>query len=152
MKNSLILGLIFVSAMVSACTQTTGKPMEYAKACSEENEKQYIEVVGFLDDKGSLFCSNTGGGPVRCGFKLLETPGAEKGFSADIESGSGANTADKPERGYKKEDLKVRDKDGNVLDLTQKVKLVGKMNYAKSGSATSPDVCYLTVTNIEKAQ
>ena len=89
-----------------ACATKTGTPVEYSKACDAENEKKYIEVTGFLDDGGSMFCSNTGGGPVRCGFKLLENPGAGKGFTADIPQGTLANTVEKLDRGYKKEDIK----------------------------------------------
>ena len=149
MKRYSVLILTLVCLAFSACNQT-GTPVEYARACDVENEKKYIEVVGYLDDKGGLFCSNTGGGPVRCGFKLLETLGAEKGFSADIETGTWGNNVEKPKSGYKREDLKVRDNSGNVISLNDKVKLVGKMNVAKNPSNPEHDVCYLTVTKIEK--
>jgi hypothetical protein len=149
MKNYLTLAIVVMCCIFAACNQT-GTPVEYAKACDAENEKKYIEVIGYLDDKGSLFCSNTGGGPVRCGFKLLEKPGAEKGFSADIEVGTWGNNVEKPERSYKREDLKVRDNGGNLISLDDKVKLVGKMNVAKNPSNPEHDVCYLTVTKIEK--
>ena len=149
MKNYLILTIIFICGFLTACNQT-GTPVEYARACDAENEKKYIEVVGYLDDKGGLFCSNTGGGPVRCGFKLLETLGAEKGFSADIETGTWGNNVEKPKSGYKREDLKVRDNSGNFINLNDKVKLVVRMNVLKNASNPEHDVCYLTVTKIEK--
>jgi hypothetical protein len=150
MKNYFIPAIIFACCMFAAACNQTGTPVEYARACDVENEKTYIEVSGFLDDKGGVFCSNTGGGPVRCGFKLLENPGAEKGFSADIEQGTWANNVEKLQSGYKKEDIKIHDNSGNIINPADKVKLVGKMNVAKNPSNPEYDVCYLTVTKIEK--
>jgi hypothetical protein len=149
MKNYLFPAMLLMCSIFTACNQT-GTPVEYARACDTENEKKYIEVSGYLDDKGGVFCSNTGGGPVRCGFKLLESPGAEKGFSADIEQGSWANNVEKLQSGYKKEDIKIHDNSGNIINTADKVKLVGKMNVAKNASNPEYDVCYLTVTKIEK--
>lgn len=145
-----LIFLIVIAAAAAGCATKTGTPVEYSKACDAGNEKKYIEVTGYLTDGKSVFCSNTGGGPVRCGYKLLESPTAEKGFTADIEQGSGANSVEKLERGYKKEDIKVRDDGGNIIGLDQKVKLVGLMNVAKNASNAEHDVCYLTVTKIEK--
>lgn len=143
--------LILAVIGLAGCATKTGEPVEYSKACSMDNDKKYIEVSGYLNDKGGVFCSNTGGGPVRCGFKVLDNPSsAEKGFSADIEQGTGSNSVEKLGSGYKKEDIKIHDDNGGVLAPDQKVKLVGKMNYAKGGGDGSNDVCYLTVTKIEK--
>jgi hypothetical protein len=150
MRNRLLPVIIFICCMFVSCVQQTGTPAEYATACDVENEKKYIEVSGYLNDKGGVFCSNTGGGPVRCGFKVLENPSGEKGFSADIEQGSSANTVEKLQSGYKKEDIKIHDNSGDVINLADKVKLVGKMNVAKNPSNPEHDVCFLTVTKIEK--
>ena len=149
MKKSIFLFAVSLACIASGCNKT-GTPVEYSAACSVENEKKYIEVSGYLNDKGGVFCSNTGGGPVRCGFKLLETPTSEKGFSADIEQGTWANNVEKLNSGYKKEDIKIHDDGGNIIGLDQKVKLVGRMNVAKNPSNPEHDVCYLTVTKIEK--
>jgi len=148
MKRFIFLSVIAIAAV--ACATKTGTPVEYSKACGMENDKKYIEVSGYLNDKGGVFCSNTGGGPVRCGFKMLETPTSEKGFSADIEQGTSANNVEKLQSGYKKEDIKIHDDNGEILAPDQKVKLVGKMNYAKGGGDGTNDVCYLTVTKVEK--
>jgi hypothetical protein len=147
--------ILFVLTVVmlagAGCATKTGEPVEYSKACSMDNDKKYIEVSGYLNDTGGVFCSNTGGGPVRCGFKVLDNPSsAQKGFSADIEQGTGANSVEKLGSGYKKEDIKIHDDNGAVLAPDQKVKIVGQMNYAKGGGDGSNDVCYLTVTKIEK--
>lgn len=145
-----LIFVIVIAAAAASCATKTGTPVEYSKACDAGNEKKYIEVSGYLTDGKSVFCSNTGGGPVRCGYKLLDSPTAEKGFTADIEQGSGANSVEKLERGYKKEDIKIRDDGGNIIPLDQKVKLVGLMNVAKNPTNAEHDVCYLTVTKIEK--
>lgn len=144
MKNSLILILGFICIFVAACNKT-GEPVEFSKACSIENEKKYVEVSGFLDDKGGVFCSNIGGGNVKCGFSLRENPGSENAIKADIEQGTWANNVEKLERGYKKEDIKIHDNSGNVIDLADKVKLTGEMT-------VTPDlkVCFIKVTKIER--
>jgi hypothetical protein len=144
MKNLIISVFMFVAVFTSACNKT-GVPVEFSKACSIENEKKYIEVSGFLDDKGGVFCSNIGGGNVKCGFKLLENPGSEKSIGADIEEGTWANNVEKLGSGYKKEDIKIHDNGGNIINLADKVKLTGEMN-------VTPDlkVCFLKVTKIEK--
>lgn len=150
MRKVAILSFILIVAAGLGCTTKTGTPVEYSKACDAANEKKYIEVTGYLTDGKSVYCSNTGGGPVRCGFKLLEKADSEKGFTADIEQGNSANAVEKLERGYKKEDIKIRDDRGSIIGIDQKVKLVGLMNVAKNPTNSENDVCYLTVTKIEK--
>lgn len=144
MKNFFYLTIMILCCAAVGCN-STGTPVEFSKACSFENDKKYIEVNGFLDGKGAVFCSNTGGGPVRCGFKLLETPSSEKGFTADIEKGTWTNNVEELKSGYKLEDIKIHDNNGKIINIADKVKITGKMN-------TTPDasVCYLTVTKIEK--
>ena len=136
----------FAGALLpAACSQPEpGTPVEFSKACALENEKKIIAVSGFLRPAVSVFCSNHGG-RMECGFTFAETADAKKGFSADIEQGSGANTVDKLKSGYRREDVKIRDSAGNVINLAEKVKLTGKMN-------VTPDlsVCFLQVTKIER--
>src|SRR5215204_77323 len=87
MKNYLFLAAGFLCLAVAGCN-TTGTPVEYSKACAAENDKKTIEISGFLSPRRSVFCSNTGGGPVRCGVNLLETvDSAKDNLSADIERG-----------------------------------------------------------------
>ncbi|MEO6393279.1 MAG: hypothetical protein ABIP75_15620 [Pyrinomonadaceae bacterium] len=149
MKIYLALAALSLCCFLIGCNKT-GTPTEYTNACSEANDKKYIEVAGFLDDKGGIFCSNTGGGPVRCGFKLLQNSGDPKGFSADIEIGTGANSVEKITGSYKREDIKIHDNSGNVINLADKYRVTGKLNFAKDPTAKTGDVCYLTVTKIEK--
>lgn len=148
MKTFFAITVLCLSVCLTGCNKT-GTPVEYGKACDPANDKKVIEVAGYIDDGGSLFCSNTGGGPVRCGFKLRQNAGDKQGFSIDIETGTSANTVEKPSGSYKREDLKVRDNSGNVINFADKYRVTGTMNYAK-GSGSSGDVCYVTVTKIEK--
>lgn len=138
-----ILSLSFVLGAVGCNKQ--GVPVDFANACNIENEKKAVEVSGYLNDKGGVFCSNIGGGNVKCGFTFLQNPTDEKGFSADIEQGTWANNVEKLERGYKKEDIKIYDNEGNVVNLAGKVKITGKMSISPDGQ-----VCFMTVSKIEK--
>ena len=145
MKNYLILAIVFLCLAAIGCN-TTGTPVEYSKACTPENDKKYVEVTGFLSPRRSVFCSNTGGGPVRCGVNLLETPDSEKdNISADIERGTGANNIEDIKGSFQKEDIKIHDNSGNLINLADKVKVTGKMN-----TVPGTDRCYFTVSKIEK--
>ena len=137
--------VILASAIFLASCNSKGEPVELSKACSTDYDKKYVEVGGFLDDKGGVFCSNIGGGDVKCGFKLLESPGGEKAMSADIVQGTWANNVEKLERGYKREDIKIRDNSGNIINMADKVRLTGTM-------MNTPDqkVCLIKVDKIEK--
>ena len=144
MKNYLILTAIFACCVFVACSSKTGVPVEFSKACSPDNQKKYVEVAGYLDDDGSLYCSNVGG-RMNCGFTFKEKPTDAKGFGADIEQGSSANEVEKLSSGYKREDIKIHASDGSIINLADRVKLTGEMNLAPDGS-----VCFMEVTKIEK--
>lgn len=60
MTNYLFLAVAFLCFAAVGCN-TTGVPVEHAKACDAENDGKTVEVSGFLNDKGGLYCSNTGG-------------------------------------------------------------------------------------------
>lgn len=137
--------ILSFSFLVHACSNPVGVPVELTNACSMDYDKKTVEVSGFLDDKGGVFCSNIGGGNVKCGFRLLENPTGEKVMTADIEQGTSANTVEKLERGYKKEDIKIHDNSGAVINMAEKVKLTGDM-------MVTPDktVCLIKVAKIEK--
>ncbi len=125
-----------------------GTPVEYADACNPENNKKYIQVSGFLDEKGGIFCSNTSG-PLECGFKLYNAPGDEKYISSDITVGSWSNNVEKPERNYSRDDIKIRDNKGEFVKLGEKVKLTGEITAVADKTAKDGVVCYLKVGKIE---
>jgi hypothetical protein len=145
MKNHLILMIIFAVCLFAAGCSTAGVPVEYSKACSSENDNKYIEVGGFLNGKTSVFCSNIGGGSVKCGFSFKESPTSEKDMGADIEVGTGANTVEELPKDYKSENVKIRDNNGNVINLADKVKLTGKLSVVPGSER-----CFMTVKKIEK--
>ena len=69
----------------------------------------------------------------------------EKAMSADIVQGTWANNVEKLERGYKREDIKIHDNSGNIINMAEKDRLTGTM-------MNTPDqkVCLLKVDQIEK--
>ena len=138
-----------MAMLIVGCGSPQGIPTEFANACDPGNEKKTIEISGVLEQRGSVFCSNTGG-RMECGFDLLEAPGSDRKVRVDIEQGSGANTVDKLERGYKTEDVRIRDNNGSQVVIgTDKLKLTGKMNVvAPMGNAQG--ICFMQVYKIEK--
>lgn len=139
---------VLIFSFTLACS-TTGVPTEFANACALENDGKTLEVSGVLQMRGSVFCSNRGG-RMECGFDFVEAAGSDKKFSADIEQGSGANTVDEIPKGFKKEDIKVRDNAGNQVALgSDKVKLTGKMSVAPAAPG-GQGVCFMQVYKIEK--
>lgn len=87
---------------------------------------------------------------MECPFDFVEAAGSEKKMTADIATGSGANTVDEIPKGFKKEDLKIRDNAGNAVGLgADKVKLTGKMMIAPAAPG-GQGVCLMQVYKIER--
>lgn len=140
---------IFALSMLAACGATKGVPTDFGAACDLGNDGKTLEASGILQTRSSIFCTNRGG-RMECPFDIVETAGSDKKFTADIEQGSGANTVDEIPRGFKKEDIKVRDNAGNQIVLgTDKVKLTGKMGIAPAAPG-GQGVCFMQVYKIEK--
>ena len=83
--------------------------------------------------------------PLQCGIDVVSVAGGTRVFGADIEQGNGADQIEKAPSSYKREDIKIHDNSGAVINLTDKVKLTGQMSIAPDGS-----VCFMTVDKIEK--
>ena len=148
MRSTLIVVALFTACMVFGC-DTKGVPTEYANACAQELDGKTLEISGILETRSSVYCSNRGG-RMECPFDFLESAGKSKNITADIEVGSGANTVTEIPKGFKKEDIKVRDNAGNEIALgADKVKLTGKMLIAP-GAAGNPGVCLMQVYKIER--
>ena len=71
MKRYLILLLV---GLFAAGCDYKGKPVEYSGICNKENDKEYIEVVGFFKNNGSAMCSKRGNEPMRCPVDFVDTP------------------------------------------------------------------------------
>ena len=135
----------FSVLMIAACAAKQGEPVDFANACKPESDGKYYEAAGYLSPRGSVFCSNIGSSRVECGLDFLETPGSDKKFSAEIQQGSGANSIEKLESGYKDSDIKIHDNSGQLINRTEKAKITGKMSTTPDGS-----VCFMQVDKIEK--
>lgn len=136
--------LIVLTGILAGCN-SNGEPIEFTKACDPANEKKVAEINGFIREKSGVFCSNIGGGRLNCGFTLTDKLGDENGITADIEQGTGANTVEKLPSGFKKEDIKIHDNNGDRIAPSDKVKLTGKMSIGPNGTP-----CFMEVTKIEK--
>lgn len=143
--RTLFYTALFGLLLIAAGCDTKGEPVELSKACAPEQDEKVIEVTAFLDDKGGVYCSNTGGGPVRCGFDMTKKKEGERSVSADIVMGTSANNVEQLESGYRKEDIKIRDNEGKLVDLSKEVRVTGTMHTTQDAS-----VCYLTVAKIEQ--
>lgn len=145
MKRLLLALTIFCGFAFAACAAKQGEPVDIANACKPESDQKYYEIAGYLSASGSVFCSNIGSSRVECGLDFTDAPGGSKKFSADIAQGSGANSIEKLESGYKDSDIKIRDNGGQLISLSDKVKITGKMSTTPDGS-----VCFMQVDRIEK--
>ena len=147
--NMRYLVLIAAASLAVSCGAAKGVPTEYASACDASHDGKTLEVSGVLETRSSIYCSNRGG-RMECPFDFLSAPGTEKKMTADIEVGSGANTVDEIQKGFKKEDIKVRDNAGSTVAVgSDKLRLTGKMMIAP-GAAGTPGVCLMQVYKIEK--
>ena len=144
MKKIFALTLLSFT-FLAGCKAREAVQVDISKICAADNEKKYVTTSGYLDDRGSVFCSNIGGGRMDCGFDVIANPGGTRVFGGDIEEGSGANKIEKLESGYKREDIKIHDNNGNIIKLSDKVTLTGEMSIAPDGS-----VCFMEVDKIEK--
>ncbi|MEO7539430.1 MAG: hypothetical protein ABIV21_05345 [Pyrinomonadaceae bacterium] len=149
MKNYLTITLLMImTGMVSSCSETKGVPVDFANACAVGNDKKVIEVAGFLEPRQFMYCSNRGG-RMECGFDLKDAPGSKNIVRVELEEGSSANTAEKMDSGFKKEDVKIHDNTGSIIGPGDKVRVTGKISIVPPfGNAEG--VCFMQVTKIEK--
>jgi hypothetical protein len=147
MKRHPLFPALLVLGALAAGSCTKPQPVDFAGVCTAANEKKTIVTDGFLRIGSSVFCSNTGGGPVTCGLELHDPQGGEKKISAYVVRGTGDNQVEELPRGYKKEDLKLRDDTGALVGPDDRLRVTGVANYAE-GSGTQ--VCFINVSKIEK--
>jgi hypothetical protein len=134
--------IIAIALLVVSCTKTA-TPVNLANACTADNEKKYLSTVGYLNDGGSIFCSNTGG-RMDCSLDLVASPGGARVFGAEIEQGTGSSEIEKFESGYKKDDLKIHDANAGFVKLGDKIRVTGTM------SVVPGSTCFMEIDKIEK--
>lgn len=151
MKNFLFLAVLGLVLIAVGCN-TTGTPVEYANMCNKENDDKYVETVGFFNNTGSAMCSKSGNEPMRCPIDFIESVGSTKTpVRAYIDKGSGASSID----AEKDQPLKIKDEKSEVVENSQKVKIVADVTVFDEGSLvgdTKSAPCFITVKKIEKAQ
>lgn len=148
MKSILVCGLVIAAFTLSSCDEVasvTGVPTDMAKACDPANDGKLLEIVGYVDGGRTVFCSNIGGGAVRCGFDFKDVPIGPRKLGIDIKQGSGANSIEKLPKGYKKTDIKMHGSDGQQIELSVQVKVIGKLSATPDGK-----VCFINATKIDK--
>lgn len=151
MKNYLFLIITGLCLLATGCNYT-GTPVEYANMCNKENDDKYVEVVGFFNNTGSAMCSKSGNEPMRCPIDFIDAVGSTKiPIRAYIDKGSGASSID----AEKDKPLKITDDKKEVIENTQKVKIVADVTVFDEGSRVGDSKsapCFITVKKIEKAQ
>jgi hypothetical protein len=149
MKTKLIFAIAIFVTFTMACGTPQGTPIEFSRVCDVANDGKYFQTSGVIAQRGSIFCSSIGGRN-ECGFDLLESPGSEKKLRIDILQGSGASTVDKVERGYKAEDINIRDSAGNRVALNKDVvKVTGKVSVAPA-TAGNEGTCFMQIDSIDR--
>ncbi|MBV9241381.1 MAG: hypothetical protein JO314_05160 [Acidobacteria bacterium] len=136
-------GLTLTVALLAISCAKQATPVDLANVCAADNEKKYISTVGYLNDGGSIFCSNTGG-RMDCSLDLAATAGGARVLGAEIEQGSGASEIEKFEGSYKKEDLKIHDANGGFVKIGDKVRVTGEL------SVVPGSTCFMEIDKIEK--
>ena len=142
------LSLFGLMLIASSCTETKGTPVDFGSACVAENDGKVLEISGYLIPRKFMYCSNRGG-RMECGFDLKESPESDKVFRVDLEQGTGANTVNELASGFKPEDVKIRDKNGDEIKLSERVRLTGKTSIVPP-AGNSEGVCFMQVEKIER--
>ena len=137
--------LILILILLLAGCKKDAVSVDLANACAADNDGKYISTTGFLDDHGSIFCSNTGG-RMDCSLDFVASPGSPRVFGAEIEQGSGSSEIEKFESGYKSSDLKIHDAMGGLIKLSDKVRVTGTL------SVVPGSTCFMEIDKIEKTQ
>jgi hypothetical protein len=143
MIKVLVFVFLALSIFVTGCKKEA-IAIDASKVCAVENEKKYVVTSGFLDGSTAIYCSNTGG-RMDCSLDLVGSPGGKRIFGAEIEQGTGADEIEKLPDSYKKDDIKIHDNSGGLINMSNKVTLTGQMSIAPDGS-----VCFMEVDKIEK--
>lgn len=138
------------AAIVGVGCKGTPVPMEYSAVCDKENNKKYVEVVGYFNNKGSAMCSKRGNEGMKCPMEFWSAPGQGKAMLNDIYFGEEKSGVTNPEE----KGLKIKDDKGAVVENAEKVKITGSIfNFADSAQKDAVYLpCSITIDKIEKVQ
>jgi hypothetical protein len=167
MKNCLFLfvaGFVFLSF---GCNKTPIS-VEFSKVCELQNDGNYLETTGYLDNIGDLNCSGKQGGNMTCGlmfkkdqnfdidinkFNRYELNPSEV-FRTNVLLGDSANSLKKKEyTNFKKGDMEFIGNDNSIITIKDKVKITGKArvwNDPTIKDAAKSLSCSIDVEKIEK--
>jgi hypothetical protein len=166
MKNCLFIFVAGFAFMSFGCNKTP-VPVEFSKVCELQNDGNYVETTGYLDNTGDLNCSGKQGGDMRCGLmfkkdrnfeidinKLIKSEqNPTEVFRINVLLGDAANSLKKKEyKNFKKDDMEFICNDNSIIGIKDKVKITGK---ARVMSDTNIDKkpyinCSIDVDKIEK--
>lgn len=149
MRIFLFLVTILIAIAGFGC-KGTPVPMEFSAVCDKANNKKYVEVVGYFNNKGSAMCSRRGSEGMKCPMEFWSAPGEGKAMLNDIYFGEEKNGVTNPEE----KGLKIKDDKGAVVENTEKVKITGSIfNFSDSASKDALHLpCSITIDKIEKVQ
>ena len=120
------------------------EPVAYDQICSQPDGK-LVQTVGYFAADSSVFCSNIGSNAVRCGLGFVPAPGQQAGFTADVAQGTGPHQVEPIPDDFAPEAIVFHAADGGAIHVGDKVSVTGKLSVA-------PNVCFITVDTITKAQ
>jgi hypothetical protein len=136
--------LLLIVMLVSSCTATPLK-ISFDETCLEANSGKTITTEGYLVIGRSLFCSSDRNGYLRCSLYLLDEPRepdfSEVNFSINILQGTGNHQIEPVERGFTEADIRMRDADGDLVNLDEAVQVTGWM-------LVGADSCQMDVNEI----
>ncbi len=143
--------IFILTLMILINCNEKGIPTAFSESCRLENTDKTLEVEGYLSDGRSIYCSSTSG-RYECGFEFRNSPGDLDNYSANIAVGNSSNTVEELKSGYTSSDIKILDDTSEIISLSQKIKLTGKMTAFKDETSENPEkvYCYIKVTKIQR--
>ena len=125
------LAPLLLVCLLSSCASPPppATPMTFANFNSQANHEKQISLEGYLRLPSTTLVTDT------IMIKLCEsTDPKSKSLSFSLPVGSGANQVEKPPKDYGQKDLKLHANDGSLVDLSQKVRVSGKLIYSADSS------------------
>lgn len=145
--NYALFVLMLCSFELISCTKPV--PVAFDNACQKEYDNIYVSIEGFLSTGTSVLCSSRDGTRT-CGLNLVDSPDGTNKISVYLEEGTGKSQMEPLPKNYGKENLKIRDSDGQVLGARDRVRVTGIAKNTNDVVGSSYVVCYINVQEIER--